>query len=214
MARLEEYRRREIGADAVVHAIAIAAAALGSAGLMYWSVAHLSAVPLAVSAVYCAGLNGMLIVSAAYNFAESGSFKAAMRRADHAVIYFKIGSAYAPVALALDSLTGLRLLIFVWLVGIAGATIRLASPIFLMKTSHVLYLVQGWAGLLALGSITRELPGPVIELLLSGGVLYSVGFIFYLWRSLLFQRALWHAFVAAGATCHFFAVFRILELLR
>ena len=46
-----------------------------------------------------------------------------------------------------------------------------------------------------------------MRLLLLGGLFYSGGLIFYVWKSLRFHHAIWHLFVLAGSLCHYGAVY-------
>ena len=54
----------------------------------------------------------------------------------------------------------------------------------------------------------RQLAPAGTVLLVAGGLAYTVGIVFYVWRKLPFHHALWHAFVLGGSICHFFAVYR------
>jgi hemolysin III len=69
-----------------------------------------------------------------------------------------------------------------------------------------LYLVMGWLGLVALAPLAAQLQFGGTALLLAGGVAYTLGVPFHLWRGLRYHNALWHAFVLTGSTLHFFAV--------
>jgi hemolysin III len=60
----------------------------------------------------------------------------------------------------------------------------------------------------ALGPLAAAVSPAGVALLAAGGVLYSVGAGFHLWRSLPFQNAVWHGFVLAAAACHYAAVLR------
>jgi hemolysin III len=84
--------------------------------------------------------------------------------------------------------------------------LKLAWPGHLDRLSIALYLGLGWSGLVAFKPITTELPASAPMLLITGGVLYSVGVIFHLWHRLRFQNALWHVFVLLAAACHYAAV--------
>ena len=74
------------------------------------------------------------------------------------------------------------------------------------RLAIVLYLLLGWAGVVMVESLAASVTATTLILLVIGGVLYSIVVVFHLWRSLPFQRAVWHAFVLAGTACHFGAV--------
>jgi hemolysin III len=94
----------------------------------------------------------------------------------------------------------------VWAVALLGFGMKLAWPRRFERVSIALYLALGWAGLAAAGAIVRALPTAALVLLLVGGILYSLGVVFHVWRRLRFQNAIWHGFVLSAAACHYAAV--------
>src|ERR1700674_811584 len=103
--------------------------------------------------VYGFGLVAVFACSAAYNLATEARIKAILRRFDHAAIYVKIAGTYTPFAFVkMGDAVGLALLGAVWAITVFGATAKLLWPERLVRTSYVLYLVQGWAIVAAFGS--------------------------------------------------------------
>jgi hemolysin III len=88
-----------------------------------------------------------------------------------------------------------------------GAILKLGCPGRFERLSIVLCLALGWSGLLAYDAVFSQLPGSTICLIVTGGMLYSVGVVFHLWDRLRFQNAIWHAFVVGAAALQFCAVF-------
>ena len=72
--------------------------------------------------------------------------------------------------------------------------------------STLLYLGMGWLIMIALRPMLRTVPEEALWLLLAGGLSYSAGTVFYLWKRLPYHHAVWHLFVLGGSVCHFFAV--------
>jgi len=70
-----------------------------------------------------------------------------------------------------------------------------------------LYLALGWSAIFAAKPLILSLPSDALALVVAGGIVYTVGVAFYLWESLKFQTAIWHAFVVAAAACQFIGVF-------
>ena len=157
--------------------------------------------------LYSAGLLAMQACSALYN-AYSGSRRAELfRRLDHAAIFIMIAGTYTPfLIVTMGGTWGLALLLYVWLVAFAGMTVKLVSVRRLERLSVILYLFLGWTILAAMPPLVDTVPLPAIVLLVAGGLLYSVGVLFYLWERLLYQQAIWHGFVVAAAACHYVAV--------
>jgi hemolysin III len=65
---------------------------------------------------------------------------------------------------------------------------------------------MGWMFVVAIGPMIKNLPHVSMIFLLLGGIFYSVGVVFYMWRNLKYGHGIWHLFVLAGSIIHFFAV--------
>ena len=72
--------------------------------------------------------------------------------------------------------------------------------------SAIIYIAMGWIGILAIQPMIAAMPLACLLWILAGGVVYTVGVLFFLWESLPFSHAVWHLFVAGGSACHFVAV--------
>ena len=94
----------------------------------------------------------------------------------------------------------------VWAVAISGMIARLAWPTSDRRVFIVVYLALGWLGMAALRPLISSLSWITLMLLVSGGVIYSAGVVFYLAKSLRFRRAIWHGHVVAAAITHWLAV--------
>jgi hemolysin III len=70
----------------------------------------------------------------------------------------------------------------------------------------ILYLTMGWAAVFAIKQLAASIPANALSLLVAGGVTYTTGIIFYLWKGLPYHHAIWHVFVLSGSVLHFFAV--------
>jgi hemolysin III len=101
---------------------------------------------------------------------------------------------------------GWGLLGFVWLTAAAGASLALAAPRRFERLQLAGYLLLGWSILVAREPLTASVPAAAIWLLVAGGLLYSFGVLFHLWRRLAFHNAIWHGLVLAAAGCHYAAV--------
>ena len=71
------------------------------------------------------------------------------------------------------------------------------------RAAIVVYLALGWVAVFAARQLVAILPAPTMILLVVGGLLYSVGVLFYRWHSLKYQNAIWHSFVAIAAGCQY-----------
>jgi hemolysin III len=133
-------------------------------------------------------------------------FKPLLRQFDHAAIFLLIAGSYTPFTLiTLAGSWGWTLFAIVWTIALLG--IGLVISRFEKHGVVVsLYLAMGWVGLVAIGPLVQRLPPAGLWLLFGGGVCFTLGVPFYLWKRLRFNHALWHVFVMAGCTLQFFAV--------
>ncbi|MCG5243022.1 hemolysin III family protein [Azospirillum doebereinerae] len=200
------YSVGEQRADALVHALGVAAGFAGFAWML--GTALLSdAVPARTAwalAAYGLGLVGMLTASAAYNLVRPGPRKALLRRLDHAMIFVMIAGTYTPFTLAGGQ--GVALGSAVWGGAVFGAALKLRWPGRFERLGLALYLGLGWAIVTAAEPLRATLPTPSLWLLVTGGVLYTVGVVFHLMERLPYHNALWHLLVLAAAGCHFAAI--------
>ncbi|KQP24547.1 DNA-binding protein [Methylobacterium sp. Leaf102] len=199
------YTRRELLADGIVHFLGVALGLAGAIAIVILAaLTLLPAIDQAAVAVYGAALVSMLGVSATYNMWPVGRRKWLLRRADHALIYLMIAGTYTPlVALVGTGAIAWGLLATVWLVAGIGITLKLTLPGRFDRAAIGLYLLLGWSGLAAYDSVIARLEPTALWLLAIGGLLYSFGVVFHVWRSLPYQNAIWHAFVLAATACHY-----------
>ena len=157
---------------------------------------------------YAAGFFLLFGFSCAYNMTPPSTAKAILRRCDHAAIYLMIGGTYtALLSQARASLGLVVLAASVWIAAIAGASLKLFMPGRFDRLALRLYLALGWSAIFAAKPLVDALPANTLALVVAGGIVYTVGVAFYLWESLKFQTAIWHAFVVAAAACQFIGVF-------
>jgi hemolysin III len=162
---------------------------------------------IASIAIYCVGLLSMLGLSAAYNIWPVSRAKWVLRRFDHSAIFVMIAGTYTPfIAQMKGGAVEIGLLVGVWLTAVVGIILKLLLPGRFDRLAVVLYLLLGWSGAVVYEPVVAALPSLSIWLLAMGGALYSMGVVFYAWRSLRFQNAIWHAFVLVAACCHYLAL--------
>ena len=202
-----ERRVSERLADNVVHVIGIALSVVAVPALIVAAAVYLPVASTASLSIYGAAMLAMLGFSAAYNMMPAGGWKALLRRFDHAAIFIKIAATYTPfAALKMRWPEGAVLLGSVWGVALLGAAGKLFLTTTWDKLAIPLYLALGWAGLAFGPSVVASLGVTALVLLAAGGILYTVGVLFHVWRSLPYHNAVWHGFVLAGTGCHFGAV--------
>lgn len=200
------YTPAERIADGVVHVAGLVAAVAGVAGVYAVFALQMDGVTLLAVTVYSLSLLAMLGASAAYHLLAHTSLRPILRRLDHAAIYVKIAGTFTPLGILLGTGFGYVVLAMVWLVACVGALTKLRMPYGSMTTGWIPYMALGWAGVALMLPLSGVLPGMSLALIISGGVLYSVGVIFYAWESLRFANAIWHVFVALASACFFVGI--------
>ncbi len=197
----------ELIADGAVHAAAIVAGVIGFAVLFQKIALQGDAGDGVAMAVYAAGFFLLFGFSCAYNMTPPSPAKAILRRFDHASIYLMIGGTYTAIlSQARLSVGSVALAVAVWIAVIAGASLKLFFPGRFERFSVRAYLALGWSAVFAIPPLASALPAGALALVVAGGLIYSAGVAFYLWESLKFQTAIWHAFVMVAAACQFVGV--------
>jgi hemolysin III len=198
------YSDAELIADAAVHAAALIAGLIAFSVLFQQVATRGRLLDEAAIAVYAAGFFLLFGFSCAYNMTPPSRAKWLLRRFDHASIYLLIGGTYTALLSQLPaSWWATALTATVWSGALIGVALKVLLPGRLDRLAIGVYLVLGWSAVAAIRPLAAALPAPTLALVAIGGVVYSVGVAFYLWRSLKFQNVIWHACVAAAAACHF-----------
>jgi len=207
------YTSRERLADGLVHGLGVFACLVSLPILMAITIRLLPAASVASLAVYAAASLAMFGFSAAYNLIPTPSWKDRLRHCDQAAIFVKIAGTYTPFTLLMvGGIRGIGLFAIVWIVALSAAIGKLFFPGRLDRASIALYLALGWAVILVIRPLAAALPLDALILLIAGGVLYTLGVVFHMWKRLAYQNAIWHGFVLAAASCHYAAVLRAVTI--
>lgn len=197
------YSVGELVADGVVHAIAIVAGLVAFAVLFVRVVAQGAAGDVAATTIYATGFFLMFGFSCAYNMTPPSALKWLLRRFDHSAIFLMIAGTYtALLSQMADRFWAWTLIAVVWVGALGGTMLKLFLPGRFDRLSIALYMLLGWTAVVAIGPVIEALPATTLVLVAIGGLLYSVGVVFYKWEALRYQNAIWHGFVALAAGCH------------
>ncbi|MBA2878274.1 hemolysin III [Anoxybacillus kamchatkensis] len=140
-----------------------------------------------------------------------GRWKRVFEIFDHSSIYFFIAGTYTPfLFLAVKGAIGWTLFGIVWGLALIGTVFKCFFVNRFLYTSTMIYVVMGWLIVFAWKPLVSALSQEGVVYLVSGGILYTVGAVFYVWRGFKFHHAVWHVFVLGGSVAHFFAVFVLL----
>jgi hemolysin III len=157
--------------------------------------------------IYGLSLIVLYAASTFYHGATSPKAKENLQLLDHCCIYLLIAGSYTPFTLiALRGTFGYSLLAFVWLFALIGIVLKVFFHKKFPAASVISYVVMGWIGLIAVYPLFLALGMMPIALIVAGGLIYSIGVIFYSWKSLKHHHAVWHLFVLGGSILHFLAI--------
>jgi hemolysin III len=202
-----QYRAGELAADRIIHLIGCLAGVVGSAILVGIAAGVADRPTFLASLVYSVCLLTMLGCSAAYNLASNASRREFLRKLDHAAIFLMIAGTYTPFTTCrLNGVWAIGMTAAVWTGAVTGAVIKLIYPRGVERGSIVAYLALGWMIMVGVRPMLGSADARTAILIVVGGVLYSIGVGFHLWRALPFHNAIWHSFVLVAASCHYAAI--------
>ncbi|HEU68085.1 MAG TPA: hemolysin D [Candidatus Acetothermia bacterium] len=206
---LPVYTEGEEIANAVTHAVA---AALSLAGLVALTALGIlrggSSGQIASLVVYGTSLVLTHLASTLYHGVRNRRVKSVLRILDHAAIYLLIAGTYTPfLVIRLWNPWGWTLLGIVWTMAIAGVLFKSMFLGRMRRASVVTYVAMGWLVVVATRQVLAHVPLGALALLLGGGLIYTLGIVFYAWKNLPFSHAIWHLMVLAAGMCHYFAIF-------
>jgi hemolysin III len=210
------YSRAEMIADGIVHAVGIVLAIAAGSAMLVLAASHAGPGEYIAAVFYVVSLLTVLSVSLAYNLWPLDSpAKWVLRRFDHSAIYLLIAATYTPFLAQIGNspLAG-WMIVLVWAAAAAGIAIKVLLPGRFDRLAIVFYLAIGWSGLVLAGPLVETLPPAALALIVAGGIVYSCGVVFFVWKGLRFHNALWHGFVVTGATLHLVAMFDALVFSR
>lgn len=124
---------------------------------------------------------------------------------DHISIYFLIGGSYTPLVAKFVP-NSLQFLLILWVSIAIGVVFKLFFTGKYDFVSTLSYLALGWMALLIIEPLYHNAPEKVLLQIIAGGVSYSTGVIFYVWKRYMYHHAIWHLFVLVGSFFHFLAI--------
>jgi len=195
--------------NAWTHLVGAVLACIGAIWLLV--LASLTGEPLKIVsvAVYGVALVVLYSISTLYHSLR-GRAKLIMRKLDHLSIYLLIAGSYTPFCLVtLEGAWGWTLFGIVWTLGIIGMLQEIKPRSEARVLSLVIYAVMGWIVLIAIEPLLAALGRAGFTWLAAGGVLYTVGILFFAYDSRFRHwHGIWHLFVMAGSLLHFIAILR------
>jgi hemolysin III len=195
--------------NAITHGVGAILAVCGLISLMMMASLNGGIWHLVSFGIYGSSLVLLYLASTLYHSFTDERIKYIFKIVDHAAIYLLIAGTYTPFTLvSLHGTLGWTIFGVTW--GLAA--IGIVFKVFFVKRFKLLstlcYIFMGWLILIVIKPLAAALPIMGLYWLIGGGVLYTVGAVFYLARQLPYNHAVWHLFVLAGSFAHFVAVIK------
>ena len=204
---LPRYSLGEEIAHATTHGLGLLLSIAGFATLVAAAALRGDAWHVTGAAIFGATLVLLFTASTLYHAITHRGAKRVFQRLDHAAIFLLIAGTYTPFTLVnLRGAWGWTLLGLVWSLAILGIVLQTAAPQRTRRLSLALYLAMGWMVVIAAEPLVKSVHPDGLALLVLGGLIYTLGVVFYAWQRLPYNHAIWHVFVLAGSACHFSCV--------
>jgi hemolysin III len=194
-------------ANSITHGIGLALSVVGLAVLVVLSILRGNAWHIAGCTTFGVTLVLLYAASTMYHTFHTPRWKRVLKVLDHAAIYLLIAGTYTPFTLVnLRGFWGWTLFTLVWSLCVFGILWKLFHVERYQIVSTLLYIAMGWIVLIAIKPLLAAVPLWGIVWLLSGGLFYTVGVLFFALKRVPYNHAIWHVFVMAGSICHYLAV--------
>lgn len=203
-----DYSPGEEIANRLTHGLGAGCSVAGLVLMVVFSARHGDAWQVVSTAIFGATLVLLYTTSTLYHSFADERRRVLLQKFDHAAIFLLIAGTYTPfVLVTLRGPWGWSLFGVVWGLAITGVALKFWFAGRFRVASTLIYVAMGWLVMIALKPLMAALPAGGLQLLVAGGLCYTGGAVFYLWRRLPYHHAIWHLFVLGGSACHWAAVF-------
>jgi hemolysin III len=201
----ERHRREEI-INSITHGAGLLASIVGAIVLVGMTIGSRNPLEVPSVVIYCASLILVYLSSTLYHAVVHPETKGRLQVFDHCAIYLLIAGTYTPlVLLGIGGDVGWMLFTIVWSMAAAGIVFKWFFTGRFGAVSIATYLGMGWVAVFAGPAAVASLPADTVLLVVAGGLAYTFGsFVFLFDRP--YAHSVWHIFVMAGSTFHYFAI--------
>lgn len=201
------YSKGEEIANSLTHGLGVILAVAGLVVLIVFAALYGNAWHIVSCSIFGAALILLYLASTLYHAVQHPAAKPILRILDHSAILVLIAGTYTPITLvSLHGPWGWTLFGVIWGLATLGILIETTRLRRFRACLLALYVIMGWAVVAAVKPMMHNVGSGGLWLLLSGGLAYTGGIVFYLWDRLPYNHAIWHLFVLAGSVSHYFAV--------
>lgn len=163
--------------------------------------------------IYGASMILLYLASTLYHAFQSEKLKRFFKLLDHSSIYLLIAGTYTPILLlSMRGPWGWSLFGVIWGLALLGIGFKILFLGRFKGVSVTIYLVMGWLIVIAFKPMLAMVPPGMITWLFVGGISYTLGVVFYVWRRIPYHHSVWHLFVLGGSAAHFIGILKYLAL--
>lgn len=208
---VSQYTPGEEIANSITHAIATGLSIAALVVLIVSAVSGGDAWHIVSFSIFGSTLILLYLASTLYHAIPAARAKRILKTLDHSAIFLLIAGTYTPFMLvSLRGPVGWTIFGVIWGLAVTGIILKCCCVYRFKRLSLAIYLGMGWLCVLVGRDIYASLSPTSLILLALGGLAYTLGVIFYVWKRLPYNHAIWHLFVIAGSTLHFFSVLHTL----
>ncbi|MCK8088206.1 hemolysin III family protein [Vibrio sp. 1CM8B] len=204
-----EYSDIEERANAITHGLGVVLGVIGLILLLIRAFDYQAdMLTVASMTIYGSSIILLFLASTLYHSITTEKTKRLLKTLDHCAIYLLIAGSYTPFLLVgLRTPLAMGLMAVIWGIALVGIIMKIAFVYRFKRLSLFIYLAMGWLSLIVVYQLAMNIEMGGLVLLALGGVIYSLGVIFYVAKRIPYNHAIWHLFVLAGCACHFFAIY-------
>lgn len=210
----KRYSLKEEIANSISHGLGVIFSIVALTILLVYSISKSDVTAIVAFSIYGASGIFLYLASTLYHSFRIEGVKRVLRVFDHSSIYLYIAGCYTPIALlGMEGGWRIGIIVAVWLIAVGGVTFKILTYKTMekyKKYSLGIYLAMGWLAVATIKPLLENYPATFLMYLLAGGLVYTVGTIFYAFKKIPFNHAIWHLFVLGGTVVHFLGIFKYL----
>lgn len=194
--------------NSVIHGLGIALSVAGLAVLAGFSARYGDVWTIVSTAIFGVSMILLYTASTLYHAIPYPNAKKILKKFDHIAIYYLIAGSYTPFLLVnMRGAIGWSIFGVIWSLALIGTVLKLVTSGSGTKIWSIsLYLIMGWMIVFASKELFAKISTTAVVFLILGGLFYTLGVAFYVWKSKKYTHAIWHFMVLAGTIMHFFAI--------
>ena len=200
-------------ANSITHGIGAALSVAALVLLIVYATQHQDVWRIVSFSIYGTSLFALYMASTLYHAVTHEKVKNFFRLMDHSCIFLLIAGTYTPPTLiVMRGSWGWTLFTIIWAMAVGGLIFETMNIGKYKIISVIIYMTMGWLAIIALKPMLETLPPGMFKWFLTGGLFYTAGIVFFAWKKIPYNHAIWHLFVLGGSITHFFGILFYLAL--